>query len=94
MEGVKEAFDKKNYEKSDLQNNQNKGKSEKSDGYVKIKRMAGNREVEEVDARNMPQGRESLMMMMKSTLNIIKHLSYNNTILRFDCINCHLKFNA
>jgi len=43
MEGVKEAFDKKNDEKSDLENNQNKGKSEKSDGYVKIKRMAGNR---------------------------------------------------
>ena len=58
MEGVKEVFDKQNDEKSDLENNQNKGKSEKSHGYVKIKRMAGNREVEEVGARNPPQGRE------------------------------------
>ena len=33
----------KNDEKNDLENSQNKGKSEKSDGYVKMKRMTGDR---------------------------------------------------
>ena len=41
---IKEAFGKKKDEKSDLENSQNKEKSEKTDGYVKMKRMAGDRE--------------------------------------------------
>src|SRR3989441_9856415 len=40
----KEAFGKKKDEKSDLENSQNKGSREKSDGYVEVKRMAGDRE--------------------------------------------------
>src|SRR5437867_11459691 len=41
---LKEAFDKKKDEKSNLENSQNEGKKERSDGYVKMKRMAGGRE--------------------------------------------------
>ena len=41
---LKEAFDKKKDQKSDLENSQIKGKRGRSDGYVKMKRMAGDRE--------------------------------------------------
>ena len=35
---------RKKDEKSDLENSQNKGSREKSDGYVEMRRMAGDRE--------------------------------------------------
>src|SRR3989442_14266394 len=38
---LKEAFGKKKDEKSDLENSQNKGSREKSDGYVEMRKMAG-----------------------------------------------------
>ena len=41
---LKEAFGKKKDEKSDLENSQNKGSTEKSDGYVEMRRMTGDRE--------------------------------------------------
>src|SRR3989442_2040062 len=41
---LKEAFGKKKDEKSDLENRQNKGSREKSDRYVEMRRMAGDRE--------------------------------------------------
>ena len=41
---LKEAFGKKKDEKSDLENSQNKGSREKSDGYVEMRRMARDRE--------------------------------------------------
>ena len=41
---LKKAFGKKKDEKSELENNQNEGKKERSDGYVEMKRMAGDRE--------------------------------------------------
>src|SRR2546425_9815896 len=40
---LKEAFGKKRDEKSELENSQNERKKERSDGYVEIKRMAGDR---------------------------------------------------
>ena len=40
---LKEAFGKKRDEKSELENSQNEGKKERSDGYVEMKRMAGDR---------------------------------------------------
>ena len=41
---LKEAFGKKKDEKSELENSQNEGKKERSDEYVEMKRMAGDRE--------------------------------------------------
>ena len=41
---LKEAFGKKKDEKSDLKNSQIKGKRGRSDGYVEMKRIAGDRE--------------------------------------------------
>src|SRR3989442_1673378 len=41
---LKEAFGKKKDEKSDLENSQNIGRREKSDGYVEMRRMAEDRE--------------------------------------------------
>ena len=41
---LKEAFGKKKDEKSGLENRQNKGSREKSDGYVEMRRMAGDRD--------------------------------------------------
>ena len=41
---LKETFGKKKDEKSDLENSQNKGSREKSDEYVEMRRMAGDRE--------------------------------------------------
>ena len=41
---LKEAFGRKKDEKNDLENRQNKEKREGSDGYVEMKRMAGDRE--------------------------------------------------